>query len=136
MFLKLIVLALCLVFGHNRCVYSQPDEVGQLPYPVDVDEFQLNYTMNACKDFIGGKVCCNQANAKLTADNFKSIDGIFLTSSGECDICAINLKRLWCEYACSPRQAEFLKVSDKYYDYPDPQKPGKTIKAQEANLTI
>lgn len=51
-------------------------------------------------------------------------------------MCAVNLKRFWCEYACSPRQAEFLKVSKEYYVYPDPMKPGQTIVAQEANLTV
>ncbi len=81
-------------------------------------------------------MCCNEANARLTADNLKQLDGVFATKSGGCDVCAINLKRFWCEYACSPRQSEFLKVSDKYYTYPDPQKPGQTIVAQEANLTV
>jgi hypothetical protein len=66
----------------------------------------------------------------------KQIDGVFATVSGGCDVCAINLKRLWCEYACSPRQADFLVVSQEYYEYPDPERPGKTIIAQEANLTI
>ncbi len=59
-----------------------------------------------------------------------------MSASGGCDICAINAKRFWCEYACSPRQADFLKVSKEYYWYPDPQKPGKMILAQEANLTV
>jgi len=82
-----------------------------------------------CKDYIGKDVCCNEHNAKLTADNFKQLDGAF-GGEGGCDICSINLKRLWCEYACSPRQSDFLKVSKEYYTYPDPQKPGKTIVAQ------
>ena len=96
----------------------------------------MNYTNNVCKDYIGSEVCCNGPNARLTADNFKQLDGAMNSAAGGCDICTINLKRLWCEYACSPRQADFLKVSKEYYTYPDPMKPGSFITGQEANLTI
>ena len=92
--------------------------------------------MMACLEYVGSDVCCNEPNAILTYNNFKQLEGVFNTESGGCDICTINLKRLWCEYACSPRQGEFLKVSSEYYEYPDPQNPGKTLIAQEANLTI
>ena len=86
--------------------------------------------MEVCKEYIGDNVCCNQYNAKLTQENLKQVDGAFSSGSGGCDICAINLKRLWCEYACSPRQADFLKVSKEYYEYDDPERPGKKITAQ------
>lgn len=110
------------------CVYTQRDG-GGLPYKVDEKAFKLNYTGSVCKEYVGD-ICCNEANALLTADNLKQLDGVLATKSGGCDICAINLKRFWCEYACSPRQSDFLKVSENYYVYPDPQKPGKTIVAQ------
>ena len=86
-----------------KCVYTQPTE--GLPYPYDGEAFPINYTGLICKDYIGENVCCNEANAKLAVDNFKQLDGAFASSSGGCDICAINMKRLWCEYACSPRQS-------------------------------
>ena len=115
---------LLLAVASCKCAYTQPTE--GLPYPYDGDSFPMNYTENEqiCKDYIGSNVCCNKANAKLTADNFKQLDGALSSSAGGCDICAINLKRLWCEYACSPRQHEFLKVSSTYSDYPNPNKPG------------
>lgn len=107
----LIGLAIIVVEVANKCAYTQPKQ--GLPYIYDGEAFPMNYseTQQICKDYIGGDVCCNEYNAKLTADNLKSVDGAFASSSGGCDICAINLKRLWCEYACSPRQGEFLKVS-------------------------
>jgi hypothetical protein len=124
-----------LIVAHSRCVYTQRPE-GGVPYLYDGDSFAINYTMEACKEYIGGEVCCNEANARLTGDNLKQLDGAFSTLAGGCDICAINMKRFWCEYACSPRQADFLKVSEEIYVYPDPEKPGQTITAQEANLTV
>lgn len=130
----LLLLALLVPLAHPKCAYTVPED--GMPAPFDGDAFPINYTMQACKEYIGQDVCCNEANAVRTDDNFQQIDGAFGTLSGGCDICAINLKRLWCEYACSPRQADFLTVSKDYYDYPDPQKPGAFIRAQEANLTI
>jgi hypothetical protein len=108
-----IVIALLSIFAvtaFTKCAYTQPP-AGGLPYIYDGDPFPMNYTLQVCKDYLGENVCCNEHNARLTADNLKQVDGAFASASGGCDICAINLKRLWCEYACSPRQADFLKVS-------------------------
>ncbi len=44
-------------------------------------------------------------NVGVVSD-FKSIDLVF---GIDCSICALNLKKLWCEFNCSPRQSEFLK---------------------------
>lgn len=62
--------------------------------------------------------------------NFKQIDGVFSAQGGGCDICAINLKRFWCQYACSARQHEFMWTDTKFQPYPDPQKPGSIIMGQ------
>lgn len=43
-------------------------------------------------------------------ENFKKIDAVF-GGSGGCDLCAINLKRFWCQYACDPNQGNFSKVN-------------------------
>ena len=131
---KTILLALLITIISAKCAYTQPEH--GLPYVYDGDAFAINYTVQICKQYFGENVCCNQHNAKLTADNLAQVDGAFSTASGGCDICAINIKRLWCEYACSPRQADFLKVSKDYYWYPDPERPGHQIFAQEANLTV
>lgn len=40
--------------------------------------------------------------------------------------CAANLKRFWCEYTCSPRQAEFLTLHG-YDNIRDPIDPTKQI---------
>ena len=55
---------------------------------------------------------------------------------GGCDICAINLKRFWCEYACSPNQSDFVSAAKKYISIPDPQKPDQEIEVQRVNVTV
>lgn len=131
---SLLCLLSLIVLGASKCAYTQSPDI--LPYVYDGDAFPINYTMLACLEYVGENVCCNEDNARATYDNLIQLDAAFGNKAGGCDICAINLKRLWCEYACSPRQADFLKVSKEYYEYPDPQKPGSTIWAQQANLTI
>lgn len=61
---------------------------------------------------------------------------MFGSQGGGCDICGINLKRFWCEYACSPRQADFISASTDFYPVPDPKKPSDTVMVQMINLTV
>ena len=35
----------------------------------------------------------------IIANNFRSIDSVF---GEDCSICAVNLKRMWCDYTCHP----------------------------------
>ena len=52
-------------------------------------------------------------------DNFKKIDTVFGSSSsggsGGCDLCAINLKRFWCTYACAHNQEDWVDVNFKLF---------------------
>ncbi len=63
-----------------------------------------------CSDWNGQLACCNKNSFIQTTSSFGKIDTVFGGGAGGCDVCAVNLKRFWCEYACSPRQAEFVKV--------------------------
>jgi hypothetical protein len=102
-----------------------------LPFHTDRDPFLLA-NLTACKDYLepGRLGCCGKINDKLTMENFKQIDGIFGNLGGGCDICGVNLKRFWCEYACSARQHEFMWTAKELKPYPDPQKPGQMIMGQ------
>lgn len=51
------------------------------------------------------ELCCNSDTAAIMNLNFQQLDGVFKT---DCPICAANLKRMWCEYACSNKNY-FLK---------------------------
>ena len=55
--------------------------------------------------------------------SFLEIDAIFGFSGNGCDHCAINLKRFWCQYACSPDQSKFLVVTDPFAVIVDPTNP-------------
>lgn len=55
--------------------------------------------------------CCDINNDNTQVESYREIDGIFGSQGAGCDICGINLKRFWCEYACSPRQADFISAS-------------------------
>lgn len=80
--------------------------------------------------------CCDAGNDQQQSKSFTELDGVFSSLGGGCDICAINLKRFWCEYACSPNQAEFTDVEDGYFPIPDPQKPGEFITAQKITIRV
>ena len=38
--------------------------------------------------------------------NYRSLDAVFKT---DCPVCSVNLKTMWCEYACNPTKARFRK---------------------------
>jgi hypothetical protein len=80
-----------------------------MPFHVDTDPFELK-NLSACTEYLepGRLGCCNIYNDAATLENFKQIDGLFGSQGGGCDICAINLKRFWCQYSCSARQNEFM----------------------------
>lgn len=69
-------------------------------------------------------LCCNDDQAEilskfipgisshLLAANFIQIDTVF---GLDCPLCAINLKRMWCEYTCNPNKANFGNISMTSY---------------------
>lgn len=63
-----------------------------------------------CSEFLGKEACCNDGQNILLSHNFETLGYIFGNEYGGCDICAINLKRLWCEFTCSPNQSDFGKL--------------------------
>jgi hypothetical protein len=44
-------------------------------------------------------------NVSILGFNYAQLDAVF---NYDCPICASNLKRMWCEYACYPTKAEFM----------------------------
>ena len=57
-----------------------------------------------CSEYNGKVGCCTTTNDIKFNASYLTIDTVFGSAGGGCDICAVNLKRLWCEYTCSPRQ--------------------------------
>ena len=55
-------------------------------------------------DTANDPLCCNNDNVVIMNTNFATLDGVF---GGDCSICAVNLKYMWCSYACSPDKGKF-----------------------------
>lgn len=105
--------------------------------PIKVDKpTHLVENMTLCKEYNGKQGCCNANSDKQQINSYQSIDGIFSSLGDGCDICAVNLKRFWCEYACSPEQASFVSVENGYFPVPNPTKPDQIVMAQKVNITI
>ncbi len=60
-----------------------------------------------CEEFRGKDSCCDNSQNILLSDNFKSLDQVFGSDYGGCDMCALNIKRLYCQFTCSPNQHMF-----------------------------
>lgn len=117
----------------GRCSFRiNPDNV---PVKVDTEPFMVS-GLTQCTEYNGRLGCCNEINDAQQSESYTQIDGVFGAVGGGCDICAVNLKRFWCEYACSPNQASFASVADGYTPYPSPTNPDKMIQAQVVTLTI
>jgi hypothetical protein len=108
--IKVILMNIVLLFSSIdcKCMYDLTEDT-EMPFHTERDAFKLG-PITACKDYIEPERlgCCSKVNDKLTRENFKQIDGVFSAQGGGCDVCAINLKRFWCHYACSARQDEFM----------------------------
>ena len=51
-------------------------------------------------------LCCNEDQVSIMTENYQQIDSVF---GMDCPLCAVNLKKLWCEYTCNPKKNEFDK---------------------------
>jgi len=50
-------------------------------------------------------ICCGVDTAAIMVSNYQALDAVFFD---DCPICAVNLKHMWCEYACNATKADFL----------------------------
>lgn len=58
----------------------------------------------------GEEVCCSETQLQALEGNLFALDEVFGSPGQGCDICAVNLKKFWCEFTCSPNQKNFLHV--------------------------
>lgn len=96
----------------QKCDITDPNCI---PGPAEFTEPEILEGSNIiCEEFRGKKACCNDSQNILMTNNFKSLDQVFGSSYGGCDICAINLKRLYCHFTCSDLQDTFCKYFLKF----------------------
>ena len=65
--------------------------------------------IDVCPYYSDKPVCCDNVQVKQMRDNFRDIDMLF---GGDCPVCAVNLKILWCEFTCNPNTTTFIDVHD------------------------
>lgn len=85
-----------------------------IPEPTsDTTPQVYNYTMAnpACPNYVGKEACCNNNQMKLMATRFFLLNSTFGPPTG-CTICSANMQAFWCEFTCSPNQADFMAVGN------------------------
>jgi hypothetical protein len=91
----------------SLCKFTQTESKGLIIPVNNTEPFLLDEKDLACPDYVGKKVCCSAAQNIDLRDNFNSLDIVFGSGYGGCDICSINLKRFWCAFTCDPEQHLF-----------------------------
>lgn len=105
----------------QNCVRTTAQEGLPCPDPMDVeapsptpfapapitDSTGINDLAVACP-FLNpaSNLCCGSDTAAVMKSNYQSLDAVFFN---DCPICAVNLKTMWCEYACNEFKDGFRK---------------------------
>ena len=94
----------------NSCSFggglpNHPPKKYEIPIPPKI----YNNSIDACPYYTGKPACCDQIQQQQLLQNFQQIDFVF---GDDCPICGLNLKRVWCEFTCNPKQSEFMEVLD------------------------
>jgi hypothetical protein len=63
-----------------------------------------------CPEYKGQLACCSKGQNILLQKNLDALDSVFGSKYGGCDVCAINLKKFWCHFTCSPDQDQWRKI--------------------------
>ena len=118
---------------------SQPPFVCNVPIKLDPyqDPKVVDFTQKpACPWYEGKPVCCNDDQNTVLNQKFVLIDYTMGSMGGGCDICGANMKKLWCEFTCSPDQSEFVfpGVQKKVQDPLNPT--GPEVLVLLANFTV
>ena len=134
----LLILLLLTVGALGDCAFLVDSDLK--PYvPTQEEVHGAIILASMCEEWVGKNGCCN-ANAYIqTQGSFKKIDTIFASStsggSGGCDLCAINLKRFWCEYACNPEQTNFVTAGEWKW-VPSFDHAGEQVFVQQIYLAV
>jgi hypothetical protein len=94
----------------NNCVGTGPDCV---PYEVTDPKEKIPYDADptigeACPDFVGKKVCCNNFVIGSMLSKWNLLDEAMGSPGTGCSICATNLKRFYCQFNCDPNQDQWM----------------------------
>ncbi|CAG9322014.1 unnamed protein product [Blepharisma stoltei] len=102
------------------------------PYPPFMENFTAPY---ACPTFLGQEVCCNDDQNAAMNYKYFLLDETFGHTVGGCDICASNMKYMWCHFTCNPNQAQFVQAGPVIY-VPNPVSPQQKVLTMLTNFTV
>ncbi|CAG9321066.1 unnamed protein product [Blepharisma stoltei] len=139
-----IMLWIFLNFAQVYSMCSMTQHCSQPPYQCDVPQavsppipsFHENFTAPyACPTFLDQEVCCNDDQNSAMNYKFFLIGETFGHSVGGCDICAANIKLMWCHFTCNPLQSQFVSAGEQKY-VPNPVSPEQKVLALLVNFTV
>lgn len=140
--MAILFLSLLATQVYADCSFTQhcsvpPFQCGA-PSPLNpfIPPFRENFTAPyACPMFLGQDVCCN--NDQNAAMNYKFflLDETFGHSVGGCDICASNMKYMWCHFTCNSKQSQYVQAGP-VKNIPNPVDPSTLIGTMLSNFTV
>ena len=142
--LSVFNLACCFYLVSPFCVLRQdcpPGEVGCYPRGTTTNEkspFPLVPTGGvpvSCPQYASSGCCTPAVNSQLFLSYVLEENTLGEPSQAGCPACAANVQALWCAFACSPMQSEFLVVKGMRNVTIGGQPP-QSVLAVVANLTL
>jgi hypothetical protein len=143
LFVLQVIVAINLAgFGAGMCSFTNTCTAP--PYlcniPVKLDPLQeptlKNWTVPAqCPAYADVPNCCTDDQNTILQSKWNLIDYTLGSKGGGCDVCAANMKRLWCEITCSPDQASFVDAGDQA-QVPNPIFPSMKSTVMLADVTV
>ncbi|CAG9310320.1 unnamed protein product [Blepharisma stoltei] len=137
----LIILSL-IAHVYSLCSMTQhcPNPPYDCDVPIKVDPpippWHANFTPPyACPMFLGQTVCCNNDQNSNMNYKYFLLDETFGHSIGGCDICAANMKYLWCHFSCNQLQSQFVSTGEQKY-VPNPVEPSQMQLVLLMNFTV
>ena len=134
-------LCLQLVPAMTLCAFTQncPNGVCEVPHmlnpPIEPFLTQLSQQV-MCPEFAGKPMCCNDDQNTELEIKYQLIDFTFGSGVGGCDACAVNLKRLWCFFTCSPDQAVFAQGGPQQLVLDPMSQTPSWVLVMPANFTV
>lgn len=137
----LILLASLSTIAYSDCVIMSTN-TGAPANATGDDAIPKDYSQTwtggvACPEFMGKPSCCNDYFNNPTVNDFEKLKTAFGNSGGGCDLCAANVMRFFCYYACSPNQTDFMHLNT-YKDVTvinDTTNEPVTINVADINIT-
>ena len=106
----MVIFVILIGLAASDCAFYQ---AGGVPkgYEKPVPPTAQHFSQPACPMFpSGSELCCNPLQNINMFIKYNVLDDTFGNAVGGCDICAANMKKMWCYFTCSPMQSSFVSA--------------------------